>query len=140
MPPTSHCVEWCAAASAVFSRRCTGSCAMNSSVANRIRKGTSLSKKRGRRIAQQPGAGEPAHQAGTDHGQEARLDRPQFAPVAPGASHRARPDGYRAGGVGGHRIETQPDEGGKRNQGAAACHRIDGAGQKSRAEGYRRDA
>src|SRR5581483_6179813 len=44
MPPANQAFDWCLAASAVPIIRCTGSCAMNSSVAKRIRNGTSLSK------------------------------------------------------------------------------------------------
>src|ERR1022692_1086954 len=91
-----------------------------------------------RRPAQQQRARDPAHQARYDQDAESRLGVAQLPPVAPGAAQRPRPDGHRAGGVRRHRTEAQPDKRREGDQRPAAGYRVDGAGQKSRAEGYHR--
>ncbi|MGC4049580.1 MAG: hypothetical protein QM757_08720 [Paludibaculum sp.] len=82
------------------------------------------------REAQKPGAEHAAGEAGNDEQQQAPFTVADVLAVAPHAAESSGPDGDGAGGVGGDRRESDPDERGKGQEGSSASDGVDHAGDK----------
>jgi hypothetical protein len=92
----------------------------------------------GGRRAHHHRSAQSAQQARDHQIQQAGLHGAQLAAVSEHSTQHKWPQRNRAGGIGGHRIEAQPDQRRKRDQGAAGGNGVDGAADESDSESYSR--